>query len=146
MGPESEEIVGALALGQRKRGVWAYFVSLMKGRRSRAHRVSMTFAMQMYSQILTVAQQLLLAPLLLYLWGIEIYGVWLLLSAIPIALSVSDFGLTTIAKNEMTMRVARKNQQGAIETYQSVFVMLTGIALIITVAGVVILPFVSLGS
>jgi O-antigen/teichoic acid export membrane protein len=81
-----------------------------------------------------VGQQLLLAPVLLYVWGLETYGVWLLLAAIPSYLTLSDFGFTTIAKNEMTMRIARGDQTGAIETYQSVFLMLLVIALTFTIA------------
>jgi O-antigen/teichoic acid export membrane protein len=122
---------------------WATFVG---HKQTSARRISKTVAAQMYNQILVVAQQLLLAPLLVRAWGIETYGVWLLLSAIPNYLSVSDFGFTMVAKNEMTIRLARKEQETAVEIYQSVFVMLLGISLVVFVAALASLPFVSLGT
>jgi hypothetical protein len=60
----------------------------------------------MYNQVVVIGVQILLVPILLHGWGIERYGVWLLLSSIPTYLTFSDFGFTFIAKNEMTMKVA----------------------------------------
>ncbi len=92
------------------------------------HRVGFTLVAHLYSQIVNVGVQLLLVPILLYAWGAERYGVWLLLSAIPTYLTFSDFGFTLTAKNEITIRVAKGDRHGALVTYQSVFMLLNAVA------------------
>lgn len=72
-----------------------------------------------YGQLVTIGIQLLSVPLFLYYWGAEQYGEWLILAAIPAYLSLSDIGFATVAANDMTMRIAREDNEGAIEIYQS---------------------------
>lgn len=79
---------------------------------------------QGYSQIVTLSIQLGTIPFLLLSWGVERYGVWLLLTAIPAYLVLADFGFTFVAKNDMVMRVASGDRVGALATYQSVFSLL----------------------
>lgn len=94
-------------------------------------RVAGTMGAQVSNQVVTVATQLLLVPVLLHAWGVDRYGAWLLLSAIPTYLTLSDLGFTAIAKNEMTMSVARGDREGALRTYQSVFALLCAITVLI---------------
>ena len=47
-------------------------------------------------------------------------------------LTLSDFGFTFIAKNEMTMKAASGDLQGALVTYQSVFMLLNVIVAAVT--------------
>lgn len=100
-------------------------------------RVAGTMGAQVSNQVVTVATQVLLVPVLLHAWGVDRYGAWLLLSAIPTYLTLTDFGFTAIAKNEMTMSVARGERDAALRTYQSVFVLLCGIS-VLTMAVVAI--------
>ncbi|MFC7703155.1 glycosyltransferase [Plastorhodobacter daqingensis] len=79
---------------------------------------------QGYSQGVTLAVQLGSVPLLIGAWGLERYGVWLLLTAVPAYLAFCDFGFTFVAKNEMSMQVARGDRDGAQRVYQSVFLLL----------------------
>lgn len=125
---------------------WLERILTTRDKGSSAQRISKTVATQIYNQVLTVAQQLLLAPLLLHTWGIETYGVWLLLSAIPNYLTLSDLGFTTIAKNEMTIRIAQEDRKGAVETYQSVFLMLLVVSLGILLLALLSLPYISVSS
>lgn len=76
-----------------------------------------------FGQVVTVVIQLVSVPLLLSYWGVNLYGEWLLLSAIPIYLSMSDLGFGAGAANEMTMLVAKGNKKLALEVFQSVFVL-----------------------
>ena len=102
-------------------------------------RLARVFSAQVYNQVTTMAVQLALVPLLLHSWGTERYGVWLLLSAIPTYLTLSDFGFTFIAKNEMVMQVAAGQRDAARRTFQSVFALLSIAApgfLLIVLAGV----------
>ncbi|VDC33967.1 hypothetical protein XINFAN_04168 [Pseudogemmobacter humi] len=98
---------------------------------------------QLYSQVVTFAIQLGTVPFLIMAWGVDRFGVWLLLTAIPSYLALADFGFTFIAKNDMTMRVAKGDRNGALVTYQSIFVLLligcTGFAAALTL-GVLAAP------
>jgi len=78
-----------------------------------------------FSQSVTVVIQLVSVPLLLFFWGVDLYGEWLVLSAIPVYLSMSDLGFGAGAANEMTMLVAKGNRKSALETFQSVSVLVS---------------------
>lgn len=88
-----------------------------------------------YGQLITVAIQLVSVPLFLHYWGVELYGEWLILSAIPAYLSLSDVGFASVAANDMTMRVAKGDKQGALEVYQSIWIF---ICLVSAIVGVVL--------
>lgn len=94
-------------------------------------RVAGTIGAQLSNQAVTVATQLVMVPVLLSAWGVERYGAWLLLSAIPTYLTLTDFGFTAIAKNEMTMSVARGQRDAALRTYHSIFALLSVIGLVV---------------
>jgi len=86
--------------------------------------------------IVTAIVQIVGVPLFLHAWGIKVYGEWLIISAIPAYLALSDVGFATAACNDMTMRVAAGDRDGALETYQStrllmsITSLLAGIALL----------------
>jgi O-antigen/teichoic acid export membrane protein len=98
---------------------------------------------QVYSQAVTLLIQLGTVPLLISAWGNERYGVWLLLTAIPTYLALGDFGFTFVAKNDMVMRAAAHDRQGALVTYQSIFALLSAIVLtfaVLLAAGLLVAP------
>lgn len=68
--------------------------------------------------------QLALVPILIFYWGADKYGTWLTISAIPAYLTLSDFGFTFVAKNEMVMQVASNRRDDACVTFQSIYVLL----------------------
>lgn len=84
-----------------------------------------------YGQLVTVGIQLISVPLFLHYWGVALYGEWLILSAIPAYLSLSDIGFASVAANDMTMRVAKGDKQGALEVYQSIWVFISAISLLV---------------
>jgi O-antigen/teichoic acid export membrane protein len=75
--------------------------------------------------IVTAVVQLVTIPLLLHAWGAAKYGDWLILSAIPSYLGLSDLGFGDASGSDMTMRVAAGDRKGAIETFQSSWVLLS---------------------
>src|SRR4029077_1734002 len=77
------------------------------------------------SPIVTAVIQLSTVPCLLHFWGAAKYGDWLILSAIPSYLSLSDLGFGDASGSDMTMRVAAGDRHGAIETFQSSWFLLT---------------------
>ena len=60
-----------------------------------------------YGQGVSIAIQLLSIPILIRAWGGERYGLWLILSALPAALSFSDCGVTITSGNAMTAAIGR---------------------------------------
>lgn len=91
-----------------------------------------------FGQLVTVLIQVVSVPLFLSFWGQELYGEWLIISATPMFLSMSDLGFTIAAENEMTMKVAKGDRKGASEIFQSVWFILLIVSFIV-VSGIFIL-------
>ena len=81
------------------------------------------------SPVVAAIIQLGTVPLLLHVWGAAKYGDWLLLSAIPNYLTLSDLGFGDASGSDMSMRVAADDRKGALETFQSSWVLVTGVSL-----------------
>lgn len=67
--------------------------------------------------------QIVSMPVLTAAWGIEAYGVWLMLTTVPAYLALSDFGFVQAATNDMTMQVARGARANARRIFQSIWVL-----------------------
>ena len=85
-----------------------------------------------FQQVVVFIVQLVLVPVFATRWGLERYGIWLLLSAVPSYLSLSDFGFATAAASDMTMRVAREDKRGALVTFQSTWVLIGIVSAVLT--------------
>src|ERR1700688_3821876 len=91
------------------------------------------------SPIVTAVIQLAAVPCFLHFWGAAKYGDWLILSAIPSYLTLSDLGFGDASGSDMTMRVAAGDRQGAIETYHSSWALLSLVSLLVaSVATIVV--------
>ena len=77
-----------------------------------------------FGQIVTLLTQLAGVPLFLHFWGVEEYGEWLILSALPAYLVMSDFGFASVAANDMTMTVAQGRKDDALKTFHSTFIVI----------------------
>ena len=84
-----------------------------------------------YGQGITILIQLASVPLYLHYWGVALYGEWLILSAIPAYLALSDIGFASVAANDMTMRVAHGDRRGALEVYQSIWLFISGVSVLV---------------
>jgi len=69
------------------------------------------------SLITRIAQQLLLVPILVTAWSTELYGEWLIISAIPIFLSLSDFGFVLAGSNELARRASMEDKDSVQDFY-----------------------------
>jgi O-antigen/teichoic acid export membrane protein len=65
------------------------------------------------------------------------YGEWIMLTAIPSYLSLTDMGFGSVAGNDMAMRVAAADRKGAVETFQSTLLLLLVMSL---VAALIVAP------
>ena len=94
-----------------------------------------------FGQAVTIFSQLAGVPLFLYFWGAEKYGEWLILSAVPAYLAMSDFGFSSVAGNDMTMNVATGQREPAVKIFQSILVV---ILLAAVVSGAVVVAVIIL--
>lgn len=92
-----------------------------------------------FGQAVTLLIQLASVPILIHAWGIQLYGEWITLSAIPAYLVLSDIGLSLVAGNSLAL-IADKGDIRQMQTiYQSTWVMVStlSIGVLITVMAVV---------
>jgi O-antigen/teichoic acid export membrane protein len=75
--------------------------------------------------------QIISLPIFLHSWGAKLYGEWLILAALPAYIAFSDVGFGNVAANDMTMRVAAGDREGALETFQSTWTLMTVSSLLV---------------
>lgn len=93
-----------------------------------------------FGQAVTIMIQLVSVPLFIRYWGVDRYGEWLLLAAVPSYLALSDLGFASAAANEMTMSASAGDRERMVSTYQSTC-MLLGMISIVVVALLLVLGF-----
>lgn len=69
--------------------------------------------------------QLISVPVMSASWGVEGFGVWLMISAIPTYLALSDFGLGVAAGVDLTGAMERGDHEAGLRVFQSVWSFLT---------------------
>ncbi|NEP77044.1 MAG: lipopolysaccharide biosynthesis protein [Okeania sp. SIO3B3] len=79
---------------------------------------------QVYTQIVAFAVQIIAVPVLLYGWGTEQYGEWLLITTIPSYLAMSDMGFIGVGIREITILRSKGESEEALSVFQSVFLLL----------------------
>lgn len=94
-------------------------------------RLAKGLGAQGIGQGVNILIQLLSVPLLLGAWGVDLYGEWLILAAIPVYLSASDTGFATAATHDMTIAVGQGDRARMVESFQSVWLLLIAAALLI---------------
>lgn len=94
---------------------------------------------QALSQAVQIIIRLTEVPLLLGFWGTQLYGEWLMLSAIPAYLSIGDGGFTTAACRDITIRAGAGDRRGALNVYQSIWILLLLLSMALCLAAVIFL-------
>ena len=106
-------------------------------------RLVLGFLSNWISRLAGTIIQLVQVPVFLHFWSMSLYGDWLLVNAIPSYLSFSNIGFGSVAGNEMTMMMGRKDQEGALRVFQSCWWLIVVICSAITglfAAALVLLP------
>jgi len=85
---------------------------------------------QFFGQAVQIFIRLVEVPLLLKFWGIQVYGEWLMLAAIPAYLSIGDGGFATAACRDMTMKSGAGDKPGALAVFQSTWLLLLTVSLV----------------
>jgi O-antigen/teichoic acid export membrane protein len=105
-------------------------VNATTGRRGLRKRLIRGLSATALTPVVTAIIQLGSVPVLLHVWGSLRYGDWLLLSAIPSYLTLSDLGFGDASGSDMSMRVADNDREGALQTFQSSWVLVTAVSLV----------------
>src|ERR1700679_2779100 len=87
--------------------------------------------------------QVVQVPVLLHYWGRSMFGVWGILTGIPIYLSFSNVGFGSVAGNEMTMLMAREEQDAALSVFQSCWWLISlvmGVMMVLMCVALYLLP------
>jgi O-antigen/teichoic acid export membrane protein len=88
-------------------------------------RLLLGFISNWISKLATTIVQLVQVPVFLHFWSVPLYGEWMIVSAVPSYLGVSNFGFGNVAGNEMTMMTARDDREGALRVFQSCWWLIT---------------------
>ncbi|RZU41549.1 lipopolysaccharide biosynthesis protein [Edaphobacter modestus] len=92
---------------------------------STKRRLILGFISNWISKLATTIVQLVQVPVFLHFWSVPLYGEWMIVTAIPSYLNVSNFGFGNVAGNEMTMMEARGDREGALRVFQSCWWLIT---------------------
>ncbi|WP_170384351.1 lipopolysaccharide biosynthesis protein [Ruegeria atlantica] len=90
---------------------------------------------QTYARGVTIGTQLLLIPIMISTWGLEVYGGWLAIDSLRTIFSLADLGLAQIAANEMTLQTAAKNTERAQIINASTWAMLIAVGFALLAIG-----------
>ena len=81
-------------------------------------------AAQGFSQAVQIFIRIAEVPLLLTFWGAPLYGEWLIISAIPVYLSICDGGFSEVACHEIAMKSSTGDKTGSLVVFQSTWLLL----------------------
>lgn len=85
-------------------------------------------AAQVHGQILHILIQVTSIPLFLHFWGVELFGEWLILFAIPAYLAMSGLGFTGVCNREMAMLVARGDRASALKVFRCTLFLIVAVS------------------
>lgn len=95
---------------------------------------------------MSAAAQIVSVPILTSAWGVEQYGMWLMITTVPAYLALSDLGFASASTSDMTMQIARGHHAHARSTFQSVWLLVNIVSaalLLATIVTVLLAPRVS---
>jgi len=102
-----------------------------------AGRIARGLAANAAGNALTIIVQLVSVPVLLGSWGVNQYGEWLILSAVPLYIALSDLSFSTVAGNSMTMLASAGNRREAAVLGRQVWslvTVMTGATVVVAIA------------
>lgn len=87
-------------------------------------------------QLVLIILQLSMVPVFALHWGLELYGLWLMLATVPTYLGFSDLGFGKAACVDMTMAIGLNDEKRAVAVFQSASIMIVVSALALLLATV----------
>jgi O-antigen/teichoic acid export membrane protein len=99
--------------------------------RSMGRRVTEGFLANVLGRAWVVGIQIFSLPALTAAWGAPTYGIWLMLTALPTYIALSDFGFGTAVGIEMLRRHQNADFYGAEALFQSLWTAVTAAVLVV---------------
>jgi O-antigen/teichoic acid export membrane protein len=96
-------------------------------------RIFSGFIANVYSQGVTVFSQIVLVPFFISNWGVQQYGDWLILIALPMYISLSDMGFSSSAANEMCMLAGKRRDKEVLTTFVSSWYLSISLASVLSI-------------
>jgi O-antigen/teichoic acid export membrane protein len=99
-------------------------------------RITRGLAANLAGNGITLLIQVVSVPVFLANWGVATYGMWLILSAVPTYLALSDLSFSTVAGNSMILLEATGNRTAAVALGRqvwSIVTIVTGAAVLATI-------------
>ena len=103
------------------------------GAMSVTRRWTGAFGASVFGPFVALLVQVVNVPVMLRYGGVGLYGEWLLISAIPAYLLLTDLGFGNAAGSDMTMRAHAGDRAGAIKTFQSISVLVLALSALLAV-------------
>jgi O-antigen/teichoic acid export membrane protein len=103
-------------------------------------RLALGLGANAIGKVWVAVSQLVTVPVLLSRWGASGYGIWLMLSAIPTYLVLSDFGFGAAAAVTMSRAIEQGDVPKALRAFQSTW------ALVTAMSGLILLVAVSISA
>jgi O-antigen/teichoic acid export membrane protein len=88
-------------------------------------RIWGTLAGNTFVRLMRIAEQLLLVPVFLAVWGVERYGEWIALNAIATFVTLGNFGIAHAGLSDIVLRYAGGNKRQAARSFVTSMVLLT---------------------
>lgn len=121
----------------------AFDISTEEGRSKERHRrILLTAAASGISKVVSVATSLISIPLTLHYLGTERFGLWMTISSIIAMLSVADLGVGNGLLNAISEAYGKDDRESMRRYISSAFVILSGVAMLVILAFVLIYPIV----
>ena len=99
-----------------------------------------------YTQVVTIAAQLLLVPFFLKYWGTDRYADWLVLTGIPTLLTLLDMGVSQASANKATALAGGGDIHGARQSMQTALAFSLSICFTILLVSITIAPLIDWNS
>jgi O-antigen/teichoic acid export membrane protein len=107
----------------------------MTQKRTLTSKLLMGLGASAFGQLITIISQVVQIPLFLRGYGVELTGEWLILSAVPTYIALSDVGFSNVAVNEMSIAMSGGQKGRALEITHS---LCRFIALVAATMGIIV--------
>lgn len=92
-----------------------------------------------YGQLMRTTLQFISVPVFTYFWGLEEYGIWLLLFTLPGFLAMGDLGFNVAASNAIIHAIETGDEQEAAEIFGTVRRLIFGFSITMLAVAAVVL-------
>ena len=86
-------------------------------------RINKNFSSQVFLNISLTISQILFPALMIMFYGLENFGIWIFLTAIPTTLTLVNFNFSTAAKTEMSIYFNKKNIKKINEVFTNCIIL-----------------------